>query len=87
MRATGSVRSELAVIYERDPEELRTTIEAALRAESGHVTNAARRLSVSRPFLWYYLRKLGMNRVPQQIRDERIARFRLPPIEEVTRGD
>ena len=46
----------------------------------GCVDRAAVTLGASRPFLWYYLRKLGMNQIPKLIRDEMRLRYRLPPL-------
>jgi hypothetical protein len=60
------------------------TITEALQQEKGHVTRTALRLRVSRPFLWYYLRKLSMNDVPASIRRTVREKFTLPPLDKVT---
>ena len=53
---------------DESPEGRRRTILDALERECGCVTRAASRLSISRQTFWYHLRKLGMGRVPREIR-------------------
>jgi len=73
----------LTLLGNRNPEGLREFLTRSLRAQHGNVTKTASALDASRPFLWYWLRKLGMNEVPDQIRKETASRFRLPPVAEL----
>lgn len=47
---------------------------------AGGVEDTARRLGISKPLLWYNLRKYGLDEVPANIREKTKNRFRLPPL-------
>lgn len=79
MANPGGPRSYLAQLA-RDPEMLREYLMRTLYRTAGQVTRAAQSIGVSRPFFWYYLRKLQMNDVPRLIRLESKQRFRLRPL-------
>jgi transcriptional regulator with PAS, ATPase and Fis domain len=85
MSTRGVPRSQLAELHARgaNVDELRTVIRHALEAEKGNVTRASHRLRVSRPFLWYYMRKLMMSAEPAAIRARVRKRFVLPPFDDV----
>lgn len=67
----------LGELLVNEPEECRAWITMMLEKYVGNVSETARALEVSRPFLWYCMRKLQMNKVPAQIRDRWRARFRI----------
>ena len=47
---------------------------------AGVVVAAARLLGISKPLLWYNLRKYGLDDVPANIREQMKKRYRLPPL-------
>jgi transcriptional regulator of acetoin/glycerol metabolism len=54
------------------------TIRHVLALESGCVTAAARRLTITREALWQHMRSLGIGSLPKRLRDEARRRFVVP---------
>lgn len=57
------------------PEAQRAEIRAALEKTAGNVQEAAKQLEVSKPYLWWLLRKNEMSRVPEEIKNRARNRF------------
>lgn len=64
-------------VRKRDPEEARVIVLRTLHECHGFPGAAARALDISRPHLHFLIRKFGLRGVPQKIREEVRARFRL----------
>lgn len=73
--------SELTEIQRSNPAEFPAHMRMLLERTAGHVTKAAALAGVSRPYFWWWLRRLNMNTVPTEIRRAARARFTLPPID------
>jgi DNA invertase Pin-like site-specific DNA recombinase len=69
--------SELSEAYARDPEEARAFVRRILREEGGSSVAVARRMGFSKPFFYWWLRKLGMQKAPAEERERASKRFRL----------
>lgn len=67
----------LGDLLAQDPEMCREEIERTLKVYGGNVTRSATVLGVSRPFLWYCLRKLKMNKRPGVHRERWQRLFRI----------
>lgn len=70
-------KTYLGGLLHRTPDECRVEIERALVMFGGNVTKSAMWLTVSRPFLWYCMRKLTMNKRPAEHREAWKRRFRI----------
>ena len=65
----------------KDPEALRKHLREHLEREGGSTVAVARKLSVSRACLCYYLKDHGLGHLPEEIRRERkvrAARYQIP---------
>ncbi len=67
----------LGELLVNEPEECRAEILRGLQTYGGNVTATAKALGVSRPFFWHCLRRLGMNKVPEEQRRRWAERFRV----------
>jgi DNA-binding NtrC family response regulator len=65
------------VYREEGPGGCRAFIRRHLRSEAGNVTRAAAAIGVSRPFLHWMMRRLGISREAIVVRREARAYFRL----------
>lgn len=66
-----------SALYRVEPGELRQQIIAALYAERGNVASAARRMGCTRAYLWHWIKRLGIERVPESLRLRARTWFRL----------
>jgi transcriptional regulator of acetoin/glycerol metabolism len=58
-----------------DADVRRRTIREALLAHGGNVSRTARRLGIHRTTLWFHLQALGMDGVPERVREEVRRRY------------
>lgn len=73
--------TQLGDLIAHDRDQAEKIIRKALVMNAGHVSKTARALHVSRTFLFYCLNKLGLNKLPTELREKFKTRYRLPPLE------
>lgn len=71
------MKSWLGSLLRATPEECRREIAHGLSIYGGNVTKTAAYLQVSRPFLWFCLRRLKMDKVPEEQRKRWAERFKI----------
>jgi len=77
MENSRDCTTEIGALSASEPEACKQRIFDALFRTGGGVTEAARELHISRPFLWHLLRKYGLEDVPATLRREFQARYRV----------
>lgn len=82
MRTKSPPSTYIGKVRQVNPEEATKLLIRVLQECHGHPEAASRVLDISRPHIYYLIRKLGLRGVPRQIREKVRSRFRLRGIEE-----
>lgn len=70
----------LTLLRNEEPKEAEAYMRSHLRSVGGNVSLAARLLNIHRVYFYWILRRMGLSKLPQQIRDEAANKFKLPPV-------